>query len=1560
MLKKILFTTLKVLGWIIGSILFLFVLIVLLIQLPFVQQFITEKAVASLEKKLNTEVSIGKLYIDFPKEIVLEELYIEDQQQDTLAYVGLLSIDIPMWELFSKKVQIDDVELKHVTARIQRTMPDSVANYDFITDAFSSPDTTTQAATPKDTTASPWQITLGDFIIEDIKLTYDDQVLATYVDANIGRFNIDMNSSETKLDSMRFYINEAEAKDIAVVLNITHETPPTPEDTTETPPLDLHTDLLKLTNVKFDYNSLPDNMEMHAYIGQGEATPKKIDLPNQKVAINALRLFDSYYTYVLHRDSTLFIEPDTANIGEAIVRADSVLSADKKEETTTADTSAGWQVVADVLELRRDSFAFHNYQAQAEPRGIDFNHLVLDSLEALIQDIYYDENNIKGDIMQLAANDTSGFVLDTTHMLVDIGPNVLTVQETYLKTNNSLLKPDVKLEYTGGIAGIADNLAKLKILAVMNGSTIGLRDILYFAPDLSKQPPFNNYPNGQVYMTGLAKGTIDDLYVESLRMQTAQRTSFSATGRITGLPNVDNMYFDLPNLRITTSRQDIKMLAGNLVPETINIPASLLLTANLHGSINNFQSRLALNSTAGDIAGRLAMQNLMGDVPAYNTQLDIDQLRLGYLLKQDTLLGKFTADIDIKGRGFATEDLHADAEMNIALLELNDYPYNNIKVNGLVDGMEFNGKIAANDSNLVFNFNGDVNLNNDVPEYQFQLDLKAADLTALNFYQDDELRLSMNIMSDLKGTGINDMNGELDIYDVVVNKNGNVYKIDTLALVSINEERNKDIKIESDFFDGWFKGTINPSELGTTLTRHVNQYFSLNEDTITNIADSDTAYQNFEFYLDLKKTEIITEVLVPKLETFVPGAITGSFDSRDDNLRIDIYIPKIVYTGYHIDTTYISMHSNSEQMEFEVSTTEVGDSSFQSEEIRVFGSIKNDSIYSQVLAYQNSGQVRFAIGSVLTSLEEDFRLHLLKNTIILNGENWQPDPQNYFQFTDGPIYASNVNLTHEDEFIKLNTISVAQSDSALEASFGNFDLGFINEFIKEDSTLIGGKLNGDFVLEDFSTTAFTADLRIDSLALFNKPLGTLTADAHHNGVQRFETLIKLMGQGNDVKLDGFYEAKEGLNNINFDLNMNKLTMASIEPFTFGAIENANGFIEGKLDIKGSTAEPQIRGKLQFNKAAFEVTALGTYLDFGRETIAFDKKGIHFKDVTVRDTANNPLHIDGYVYTETYTNFAFDLKVTTRNFVLMNTTETSKEPYYGTVLVSSEIDITGSLTAPVVTARVHLNEGTDVYYLVPQDDPVTVEREGIVKFVNVSDSTVLDSIMTVNISRQDTAEKGMTGLELTAEIDIDPSTDATIILDERTGEALHIKGGGALSYAMDRSGNMTLSGRYNVTGGGYDLNFYEVVQREFELVPGGSVTWSGDPLNARIDLTAQYTIRTSPAPLLTGGSTGSQQGQISRRIPFEVQINLDGVLLEPEISFGLEMEEQERQALGGAVYGRLRQLNQSPNELNKQVFALLVLGSFISDDPSAGSSNIAASTARSSVSDILTQQINQLF
>src|SRR5690606_8555573 len=136
----------------------------------------------------------------------------------------------------------------------------------------------------------------------------------------------------------------------------------------------------------------------------------------------------------------------------------------------------------------------------------------------------------------------------------------------------------------------------------------------------------------------------------------------------------------------------------------------------------------------------------------------------------------------------------------------------------------------------------------------------------------------------------------------------------------------------------------------------------------------------------------------------------------------------------------------------------------------------------------------------------------------------------------------------------------------------------------------------------------------------------------------------------------------------------------------------------------------------------------------------------------------------------------------------------------------------------------------------------------------------------------------------------------------TEDKLVVSGEASLTLDIDDTGNMDLTGRYELTKGSYDFTFYNLVKRNFVIEKGSTITWSGKPMNAALDITASYRVETAPIDLVaTQAGEDSDLEPYRSRLPFLVYLNIRGDLLRPEISFSLDMPEQQRGAVGGSVY-----------------------------------------------------------
>src|SRR5690606_3367748 len=100
-------------------------------------------------------------------------------------------------------------------------------------------------------------------------------------------------------------------------------------------------------------------------------------------------------------------------------------------------------------------------------------------------------------------------------------------------------------------------------------------------------------------------------------------------------------------------------------------------------------------------------------------------------------------------------------------------------------------------------------------------------------------------------------------------------------------------------------------------------------------------------------------------------------------------------------------------------------------------------------------------------------------------------------------------------------------------------------------------------------------------------------------------------------------------------------------------------------------------------------------------------------------------------------------------------------------------------------------------------------------------------------------------------------------------------------------------RYEISEGAYSMSLQRLIKRRFEIKKGSTITWTGDPTSATLDLTAIYNVEAPAMELVEDQISGQDEytkNMYKQKLPFEVLMNIDGQLMKPDISFSLDMPE----------------------------------------------------------------------
>lgn len=1524
LLKK----TLRVLVWCVVSIIALLLLLTILIQVPFIQNFAKDKAVSYLQNKIKTKVSLDRIAVNFPKEIVLEEFYFEDQKKDILLSGKRLEADIDLFKLLSSELEINSVSLQNASANIYRNKNGDY-NFDYIIKAF-------ESKKPLDPKAKPFKISVENVNLENVNFNFKDDFSRNDIRVKLAHF--DTKFKKFDLDQMDFDIPNIDLNGLKLVLNqdvvekIAEVSINTLDTISKRKDFSLKLGKISLSKIDVSYDNKDSKLGSGIVLGNLELAVNEIDLNKQLLDFETFELKNLKGNLRLGTNDKQLITPNL---------------------DTTTIKQTGWKVKLNTVDLQNIAFKYDDMQSKPIPKGMDYSHLELDKFNLKAEKMYYGNDTISGNIKSLAGIEKSGLQIQALKTNFFYGPKNAYLNNLYLKTPQTLLQNNIRVGYPS-IAALKKNIAELALNANLTQSKVGFKDVLLFAPYLQKDNPFKSNPNAIVYVNARLNGKIKNLNIPLFEMSGIGNTQVSLSGKITGLPDAKKAYYDLDIKKFSSTSKDvISFVPAGTIPNTIQLPSQFKLGGKFKGSIQNFKTNLALNSSFGNAKIDGLYDQRIKNKEQYHATVYLLDFDLGRFIKNDSL-GKITFKAKVKGKGLDPKTAQAELDGIVQKAVFNKYTYKNLTLKGTIKNGLFDVKSEMNDPNLKFDLVANGNAKDKYPSVKLNLNLDIADLQKLNLHA-GPMKLRGNIDADIANSNPDFLNGDIFLSNVQILQETDPIVLDSIKILAFADNQKNNIKINSQFLKAEVDGKYKLTTLAEALKKSLSKYLDLGFPKTKTASDE----QRLTFKLSVDNDPVIFKIF-PKLTGLEPINIAGKYNNVADSLEVKGTIPRIVYANNTIADGKINIQNKENALEYQFSVATIESGEIKIPFTSLSGKVENNILsYALEVKDASKKQQYFIAGELLRDKAKN-TLKIDAENFVLNYDKWNINVENAIEFGNKRLYVNKFYLDHSGNELKIQSQG-NQDNAPLKVDFVNFKMETILNMVKKDKLLMQGLINGSALVENVMTNpTFTSDIKIDKFAFKGEPVGDIAIKVDNKTNNELAANVVLSGEGNDVTLMGTYKINDNTFDLNLDLN--KLNVKSIQGFSMDHITEGTGYLSGNFKITGNTDAPKLNGELNFNDTGFRTTKLNSYFKLTDEKIRFQNEEIAFDNFTLYDENDNELTLNGTIHSADFRNFQFGLTVVANNFRAINSKAADNDLFYGDLFLDTKLNINGTIDNPIVGGNIKIIEGTKFSVVLPQSDPSIADREGIVEFMD-EDNLYLKQTASLEKKLNQSA---LIGMDVSIAISIDKEAELTLVIDKGNGDYLNLKGEAELTGGIDPSGKTTLTGKYEFSEGAYEMNF-NMIRRKFEIQKGSSITWNGEPTMATLRITAIYKVETAPINLL-----GNQLGAVSptvkntykQKIPFQTILKMNGELLKPEITFDIILPDGNYGVSSDIVtasQAKLEQLRQEPAELNKQVFALLLLNRFIGENPFASESGgtSAESLARQSVSKILSQQLNDL-
>ncbi len=1494
---------------------------------------IKDRLVIYLEKKIKTKVALQKVYIGFPNSLVMENLYLQGQDVDTLLAAKKLDVGLDMWQLIKSKADLTSVDLEGVRANVVRN-PQGKFNFDYILDAFATSE-------KEESPSKPFIISLDKIKLKDIGLSFKDQQSKNDInlyfksfDTRVKTFDLQNNSyvvNDINLDGLKLKLKQDLIEEVSK--NVEKKV----DSLNQQKPMKLGLNGIKLTNFNIDYGD--DNTKTFAKVLFKELSTKvnSIDLDNNNYDVGNIYLTGA------NINANLFLPASNANSQKE----------KKPEVSKSSDKEKAMKVLLGKLILDDVKVAYNNTAVTLTKSGMDFNHLNFGKLNLDVRDFKMENNGFAGTVKSAEIQEARGLDVQKFNTDFVYAEKEAYLKNLYLQTSKTVLRDEVILNYNS-IEQLSANPGAVKISANIENSKIGFSDILNLVPTLRNTAPFNKYPNAILNVNANVKGLVNDLLINDLKVSGLDQLRVAASGRIKNAMNPDNLYYDLKIGELASSGKTIfNLVPKGTIPSNISLPSHFSIKGFAKGTTKVVNTNLTLYSTLGN-AGIIANVDMRRkNRELYDVKANLQNLQIGKII-QNKDLGPITAQIVAKGESFDFKNANADLRGNVQSAVYKGYRYQNMNLVGKINRGAYIINLVSKDPNANLHLTASGIYEDKNPTIKINGNINKLDLNKLGFYSSPMI-IAGGIDGDFKSLDPDNLNGYLNLQDFAISDTKEIYPIQEIKLNAVSTADSTKIKFNSQIADVELNGKYKLTQIFGALSQTINQYYQFQKPGKVEKVD---AGQYFTLDATIKNDDLIRK-FVPDLKSFETINITGNYNADSQLIELDAKIPQVVYGANTLENTNLKVTNQNQALQYNLDVAALKSESFALNKVNINGDVADNIINYNITTKDEKDATQFLIAGNAKSMNDITEISLNPNGLKLNYMDWTVANDNKIKISSEGIFADNFRLSNAGSEILLQSENDSPN-SPLDVSLKDFKIETITEIIKKDSLLAKGTINGKAQLRDLTKDmTFTSDINVSDLFVFGSPVGNLDIKVNNQSANVLNADIVLSGNENDVKILGNYNTSSST----FDLNlaMKQLQMKTLQGFTMNAITNTEGYLSGDLKITGTTTEPRILGDVKMNNVGLMIAKTGS--DFRKidDKISFTNRGIEFDNFKINDKDGNSLKIDGQVLTQTYRDFAFNLNVNAKDFKVVNSEKSNDAMMYGILSIDAALKVRGNLDLPKVDGRLAVSDDTDFTFVLPQSSPALQDRDGIVEFID-QDQIALNKTIVADSLKTENKIKGM---DVSVNIEVSKEAKMSAIIDKANGDFVKLQGDAELTGGIDPSGKVTLVGVYQVEKGSYDMTV-SLLKRQFEIQKGSTITWIGEPTAATLDITAVYKTETAPLDLVQqqiSGESATNLNQYKQRMEFNTLLKMKGELLKPVISFDITTAEKNNavsSTVKDVVDQKLAQLRTDENEMNKQVFALLLLNRFIGENPFENSAGLSTEAmARQSVSKILSQQLNNL-
>jgi len=1255
--------------------------------------------------------------------------------------------------------------------------------------------------------------------------------------------------------------------------------------------------------------------------------------------------------------------------GKVVVNSIQLIGFDVQLRKETPDAIPNFQFVLDAfaskdtlkepsnLDLRINSILINrgkvSYDVLSVPETPDrFNasHVNVQDLSASISLKTLHNDSIHAIVRRMAFHEKSGIQLKKLNMELITDNNKLIINNFGLNLQTSALSMDT-LEITyDSLQSLPKMTDDVHFHGQLKGNMV-LKDLA------SIVPVFKGLSHPLDFSMGF-KGNGKNLEIPELAVSGEKYFQVKGNASVLNWDAKHDMFLQAKLSQLSVTQPGIHYYMNAL---TGSVPSILqrLEYIQFHGSADGYLHDLQVDGLLQTAAGSINANLLI------NSDENFNRTYSGGVLSRDLNLGRLLndakfgyTDFNVEIEGFNYRDKYPETYIKgmVSSLDFSDYRYENITLDGIYKDGGFNGHLALDDENGVIQVDGTFNTTRRISDFNLQASVKGLRPQALNLsdkYVDSDI--SLKLMADFTGSSIDDVNGQIRLDSLTLNTSGEqIYFLDNLTITAGQVGGEKEIQVLSPFMTAVVRGNYTYQTIPTSILHTVQHYipalFALEK-------NKKKAVNNFRFDVQLNDAEFFNKMFFIPLEVEMPLSLKGYVNDSDRLIRMEGYFPSLIYNGTRYESAALLCENPSDRLNCRLRGNMLMKSGAMLN-LSIDAEAKQDRLKTTV-NWGNNTDVTYGgrVAAVTRFHKTEGKspilqadIDILPTSVVLNDTIWNIR-SSHVAIDSGRVYIDNFLFERPGQHLRVDgKITKEETDSCI-IDLKNVDVQYVLDIVKFDDVEFGGLATGKVYLKNiFNQPDLKTRLNVHRFAVNKGLMGEADIQGvWDNDLPGIRLKADIAEENlSRTRVTGFVSPK--LKALDLRIEADSTNLDLLSPYFEGIFSEFDARANGLVRLHGGFKTLDFEGGVRV-KMDTKVDIINTYLQLHDDSVYINHGEFVLKNARLFDREGNSGRITGALRHTHLKNLMYHFDIQGDNLLMYHTNDPGDMLFYGKVYGTGNVTLDGGNNALNIDANITTGRNTTFTYVTGLTTEATSNQ--FITFVDKTPKRLQDSIRTDFYHFADAREKKVDDgpamdLRINMFIDATPDANMKVVMDPIAGDNITARGNGNFQVSFYNKGDFRIFGNYMIDQGMYKLSMKEIIRKDFTLQTGSTVTFTGDPYQANLDVQAIHTVNSVS---LSDLSTDASLTQSTVKV--NCLMNLTGSLANPTIKFDLELptvSEEDRELVRSAT--------STEEQMNTQIIYLLGIGKFYAYDY-AENSNRSSSATSSLAFSTLSGQLNNM-